>query len=183
MVIHKMLPGDCFVFSLCVLISVCGKTCMDLLWMYLLELFDSFSCWQIFSSYNLVCVAIKSLKKVKLCAAVGCFEPILLLYSLVSKIVVMDQGTTSNSVPQDDSIDKSKILDIKPMRSLIPVFPSANGMSSAATPQPSPFTCVPPVGPFHPGVPLFTHFWLPIFQADELNSLHQDTLRLYPLFH
>ncbi|VFQ72292.1 unnamed protein product [Cuscuta campestris] len=73
----------------------------------------------------------------------------------------MEQGTTSNSVPQDDPIDKSKILDIKPMRSLIPVFPSANGMSSAATPQPSPFTCVPPVGPFPPGVAPFYPFLAP----------------------
>ncbi|CAH9131673.1 unnamed protein product [Cuscuta epithymum] len=73
----------------------------------------------------------------------------------------MDQGTTSNSVPQDDPIDKSRVLDIKPMRSLVPVFPSANGMSSVAAPQPSPFMCVPPVGPFPSGVAPFYPFLAP----------------------
>ncbi|XP_019165750.1 PREDICTED: histone-lysine N-methyltransferase, H3 lysine-9 specific SUVH1-like [Ipomoea nil] len=73
----------------------------------------------------------------------------------------MEQGTTSNSVPAAEPIDKSRILDIKPMRCLVPVFPSANGMSASGAPQPSPFTCVPPSGPFPPGVAPFYPFLAP----------------------
>ena len=35
----------------------------------------------------------------------------------------MEEGLGQNSVPPSGSIDKSRILDVKPMRSLIPVFP------------------------------------------------------------
>ncbi|KAK7271549.1 hypothetical protein RJT34_27529 [Clitoria ternatea] len=60
---------------------------------------------------------------------------------------MMEEGLGQNSVGPSGSIDKSRILDIKPMRSLIPVFP----MSSQAPPSgqyPSGFS------PFFPfGVP------------------------------
>ncbi|GAA0139559.1 histone modifying enzyme [Lithospermum erythrorhizon] len=51
-----------------------------------------------------------------------------------------------------ESIDKSKILEVKPLRCLSPVFTSASG-SSVSNPQASsPFHCVPPGGPFPPGL-------------------------------
>ncbi|GAA0157944.1 hypothetical protein LIER_15097 [Lithospermum erythrorhizon] len=57
----------------------------------------------------------------------------------------MEQGFDS------EPIDRSKILNIKPLRSLAPVFPSPPGMSFASNPQASfPFVCVPPTGPFPP---------------------------------
>ncbi|GAA0186363.1 histone modifying enzyme [Lithospermum erythrorhizon] len=59
----------------------------------------------------------------------------------------MEQGFDS------EPIDRSKILNIKPLRSLAPVFPSPPGMSLASNPQASfPFVCVPPTGPFPPGL-------------------------------
>ncbi|KAJ8534341.1 hypothetical protein K7X08_007665 [Anisodus acutangulus] len=73
----------------------------------------------------------------------------------------MEQGFGSDSVPPTGPIDKSKVLDVKPLRCLVPVFPSPNGMSSVNTPQPSPFVCVPPSGPFPPGVSPFYPFLSP----------------------
>ncbi|XP_009795312.1 histone-lysine N-methyltransferase, H3 lysine-9 specific SUVH1 [Nicotiana sylvestris] len=72
----------------------------------------------------------------------------------------MEQGLRSdgNNPP---SIDKTRVLDVKPLRCLAPVFPSPNGMSSVSTPQPSPFVCVPPTGPFPPGVAPFYPFVAP----------------------
>ncbi|XP_027341757.1 histone-lysine N-methyltransferase, H3 lysine-9 specific SUVH1-like [Abrus precatorius] len=60
----------------------------------------------------------------------------------------MEQGFSQNSVPPPGSIDKSRILDIKPMRCLIPVFP----MSSQAAPSgeyPSGFSPFFPFGAPH----------------------------------
>lgn len=73
----------------------------------------------------------------------------------------MEQGFGSDSVPPAGPIDKSKVLDVKPLRCLVPVFPSPNGMASGTTPQPSPFVCVPPSGPFPPGVSPFYPFLSP----------------------
>ncbi|EPS64247.1 hypothetical protein M569_10533 [Genlisea aurea] len=56
------------------------------------------------------------------------------------------------------SIDKSRVLDVKPVRCLVPVFPSLPGLSSASTPQPTPFVCVSPSGPFPSGVQPFYPF-------------------------
>ncbi|CAH2074093.1 unnamed protein product [Thlaspi arvense] len=46
--------------------------------------------------------------------------------------------------------DKTRVLDIKPLRSLKPVFPSGN--------QAPPFVCAPPFGPFPPGFSPFYPF-------------------------
>ncbi|CAN8257132.1 unnamed protein product [Cochlearia groenlandica] len=46
--------------------------------------------------------------------------------------------------------DKSRVLDIKPLRSLRPVFPSGN--------QAPPFVCAPPFGPYPPGFSPFYPF-------------------------
>ncbi|KAL8147414.1 histone-lysine N-methyltransferase, H3 lysine-9 specific SUVH1-like [Apium graveolens] len=63
----------------------------------------------------------------------------------------MQTGYESNPT---DPIDKMRVLDIKPMRTLKPIFPSQTG----ASPQSAPFTCVPPMGPFPPGVAPFYPF-------------------------
>ena len=44
---------------------------------------------------------------------------------LIERGSVMEEGLGQNSVPPHGPIDKSKILDIKPLRSLIPIS-SAN---------------------------------------------------------
>ncbi|KAL3841121.1 hypothetical protein ACJIZ3_025712 [Penstemon smallii] len=69
----------------------------------------------------------------------------------------MEQGFGSAS----ESIDKSRVLEVKPLRCLVPVFPNPPGMSSVSTPQPTPFVCVPPSGPFPPGVQPFYPFLAP----------------------
>ncbi|PIN21118.1 histone H3 (Lys9) methyltransferase SUV39H1/Clr4, required for transcriptional silencing [Handroanthus impetiginosus] len=73
----------------------------------------------------------------------------------------MDQGLGSNSNAPPGSIDKSRVLDVKPLRCLVPVFPNPQGMSSTSTPQPTPFVCVPPSGPFPSGVQPFYPFLAP----------------------
>ncbi|KAK4392566.1 Histone-lysine N-methyltransferase, H3 lysine-9 specific SUVH1 [Sesamum angolense] len=70
----------------------------------------------------------------------------------------MEQGLGSDSNAPPGSIDKSRVLDVRPLRSLVPVFPSPQGMSSISTPQPTPFVCVPPSGPFPSGVQPFYPF-------------------------
>ncbi|KAL3534062.1 hypothetical protein ACH5RR_007583 [Cinchona calisaya] len=68
----------------------------------------------------------------------------------------MEQGLGSESVPPSGSIDKSRVLDVRPLRCLVPMFPTSSGMNSASNPQATPFVCVPPAGPFPPGVaPLY----------------------------
>ncbi|MCD7465925.1 Histone-lysine N-methyltransferase, H3 lysine-9 specific suvh1 [Datura stramonium] len=74
----------------------------------------------------------------------------------------MEQGLGSDAnSPSGSTIDKTRVLDVKPLRCLEPVFPSPNGMSSVSTPQPSPFVCVPPTGPFPNGVTPFYPFVAP----------------------
>ncbi|GAA0151173.1 histone modifying enzyme [Lithospermum erythrorhizon] len=52
-----------------------------------------------------------------------------------------------------DTIDRTRVLIVKPLRCLAPVFPTPPEMSSAANPQASsPFVCVPPTGPFPSGL-------------------------------
>ncbi|KAL3508891.1 hypothetical protein ACH5RR_028292 [Cinchona calisaya] len=68
----------------------------------------------------------------------------------------MEQGLGSESVPPHGSIDKSRVLDVRPLRCLVPMFPTSPGMNSASNAQATPFVCVPPAGPFPPGVaPLY----------------------------
>ncbi|KAL2502000.1 Histone-lysine N-methyltransferase [Forsythia ovata] len=73
----------------------------------------------------------------------------------------MDQGLGSESIPPPGSIDRSRILDVRPLRCLAPLFPNQSGMSSASTPQSTPFVCVPPTGPFPIGVQPFYPFLVP----------------------
>ncbi|KAL1553915.1 Histone-lysine N-methyltransferase, H3 lysine-9 specific suvh1 [Salvia divinorum] len=70
----------------------------------------------------------------------------------------MEQGFNSDSNAPSAPIDKSRVYDVKPLRSLVPVFPNTPGMSSISTPNPTPFVCVPPSGPFPAGVQPFYPF-------------------------
>ncbi|CAI0421695.1 unnamed protein product [Linum tenue] len=55
-----------------------------------------------------------------------------------------------NSTPSPGSFDKSRVFDVKPLRTLTPVFPS--------NPQGPPFVCSPPFGPYPPGFAPFYPF-------------------------
>ncbi|XP_022744548.1 LOW QUALITY PROTEIN: histone-lysine N-methyltransferase, H3 lysine-9 specific SUVH1-like [Durio zibethinus] len=61
----------------------------------------------------------------------------------------MEGGLGGNTVPPN-SCDKSKVLDVKPLRTLIPIFPEAS--------DGPPFVCVPPNGPFPSGFSPFFPF-------------------------
>ncbi|KVI03358.1 histone-lysine N-methyltransferase, H3 lysine-9 specific SUVH1-like [Cynara cardunculus var. scolymus] len=65
----------------------------------------------------------------------------------------MEDNLGSDSVPSGP-IDKSRVLNVKPLRCLVPIFPSG----SSATPQSSPFAFVSPTGSFPPGVGHFYPF-------------------------
>lgn len=58
------------------------------------------------------------------------------------------EGASGYNAAPSTSFDKSRVLDVKPLRSLKPVFSSS--------PQGSPFVCAPPNGPLPPG---FTPFY------------------------
>ncbi|KAL5059090.1 hypothetical protein RYX36_030694 [Vicia faba] len=65
-----------------------------------------------------------------------------------------------NNVGQD-SFDKSRVLNVKPLRTLVPVFPSPSNPSSSSTPQGgAPFVCASPAGPFPTGVAPFYPFFV-----------------------
>lgn len=70
----------------------------------------------------------------------------------------MEQGLGSNQNGPPGSIDKSRVLEVRPIRCLVPVFPNPPGMSSVTNPSPTPFVCVPPSGPFPSGVQPFYPF-------------------------
>ncbi|KAH6772218.1 hypothetical protein C2S51_010622 [Perilla frutescens var. frutescens] len=70
----------------------------------------------------------------------------------------MEQGLNSDSNAPPGPVDKSRVYEVRPLRCLVPVFPNPPGMSSISTPNPSPFVCVPPSGPFPPGVQPFYPF-------------------------
>ncbi|KAM7256069.1 hypothetical protein ACFE04_011810 [Oxalis oulophora] len=72
-----------------------------------------------------------------------------------------------NSVPI--SVDRTKVLDVKPIRSLIPIFASSPNFSGA---QGGPFASAPPSGPFPPGVsPFYPFFGSP----DSQNAAYDNT--------
>ncbi|XP_065867238.1 histone-lysine N-methyltransferase, H3 lysine-9 specific SUVH3-like [Euphorbia lathyris] len=81
----------------------------------------------------------------------------------------MEGGSSNNSTPPPHTFDKSRVLDIKPLRSLTPVFPSS--------PQTPPFVCAPPSGPFPSGFSPFFPFNGPQTTPD----LNQQTHTPAPL--
>ncbi|XP_061355991.1 histone-lysine N-methyltransferase, H3 lysine-9 specific SUVH1-like [Gastrolobium bilobum] len=73
----------------------------------------------------------------------------------------MEHNFGQDSVPASGSFDKSRVLNVKPLRTLVPVFPSPSNPSSSSTPQGgAPFVCVSPSGPFPSGVAPFYPFFI-----------------------
>ncbi|KAM1012597.1 hypothetical protein ACFX13_043414 [Malus domestica] len=61
----------------------------------------------------------------------------------------MEQSLGQESVPGFGLLDKSRVLDVRPLRRLVPLFPSTSNNTSFSTPQgAAPFVCVSPAGPF-----------------------------------
>ncbi|KAF8364759.1 hypothetical protein HHK36_033261 [Tetracentron sinense] len=73
----------------------------------------------------------------------------------------MERDICPDSVPFSSSLDKSKVLNVKPLRSLVPVFPSPHGFTTFSPPQVPPFVCTQPSGPFPPGFSPFNPFFVP----------------------
>ncbi|KAJ4975470.1 hypothetical protein NE237_000576 [Protea cynaroides] len=82
----------------------------------------------------------------------------------------MERGLGSDSVPPPGSFDKSKVLDVKPLRCLAPVFPSPQGFPTFYPPQPPPFVYAPPFGPYPPGFTAFYPFHAPPEQHPQAPS-------------
>ncbi|CAN6874915.1 unnamed protein product, partial [Brassica oleracea] len=91
----------------------------------------------------------------------GSFESILMISGLVGRSVEFlisgsdcfwFTGIVSDTMEGNfgSYTDKTRVLDIKPLRTLRPVFPSGN--------QAPPFVCAPPFGPFPPGFSPFYPF-------------------------
>ncbi|XP_015970772.1 histone-lysine N-methyltransferase, H3 lysine-9 specific SUVH1 [Arachis duranensis] len=73
----------------------------------------------------------------------------------------MEHNLGQGNVPPPGSIDKSRVLNVKPLRTLVPVFPSPSNPSSSSNPQGgAPFVCVSPSGPFPSGVAPFYPFFI-----------------------
>ncbi|KAJ1433986.1 putative histone-lysine N-methyltransferase, H3 lysine-9 specific [Sesbania bispinosa] len=73
----------------------------------------------------------------------------------------MEHNLGQDSVPAPGSFDKSRVLNVKPLRTLVPVFPSPSNPSSSSAPQGgAPFVCVSPSGPFPSGVAPFYPFFI-----------------------
>ncbi|KAK6942102.1 SET domain [Dillenia turbinata] len=81
----------------------------------------------------------------------------------------MEQGFGADTVSFSGSIDKSRVLNVKPMRCLVPIFPSPQRMASQGAAA-APFVCVPPAGPFPSGIAPF----YPFFVTPESHSQQQN---------
>ncbi|KAI3811806.1 hypothetical protein L1987_21538 [Smallanthus sonchifolius] len=68
----------------------------------------------------------------------------------------MEDNLGSDSVPSGP-IDKSRVMSVKPLRCLVPIFPSQAG--SSASPQAPPFAFGAPTGPFPSGASQFFPFF------------------------
>ncbi|KAE9599717.1 hypothetical protein Lal_00046123 [Lupinus albus] len=79
-----------------------------------------------------------------------------------------------DSLPVPGSFDKSRVLSVKPIRTLVPVFPSSNPSSSTNPQGGAPFVCVSPSGPYPSGVaPLYPFFVSP--ESQRLSEQNAQT--------
>lgn len=69
----------------------------------------------------------------------------------------MEQSLGSDSGPAD----KSRVLNVKPLRCLVPIFPSPPNFSPFSPGQSAPFVCANPSGPFPSGFAPFYPFFSP----------------------
>ncbi|XP_010251776.1 PREDICTED: histone-lysine N-methyltransferase, H3 lysine-9 specific SUVH1-like [Nelumbo nucifera] len=73
----------------------------------------------------------------------------------------MERGPSPDSVPHSGAEDKSRVLNVRPLRCLAPVFPTPHGFTTFTVPQAPPFVYAPPFGPFPPGFTAFYPFFIP----------------------
>ncbi|CAL0332769.1 unnamed protein product [Lupinus luteus] len=87
----------------------------------------------------------------------------------------MEHNFGQHSVPVPGSFDKSRVLNIKPFRTLVPVFPSPSNLSSLSNPHGgAPFVSVSPSGPYPAGVaPLYPFFVSP--ESQRLSEQNAQT--------
>ncbi|GAV87722.1 SET domain-containing protein/YDG_SRA domain-containing protein/Pre-SET domain-containing protein [Cephalotus follicularis] len=72
----------------------------------------------------------------------------------------MERTPGQDSVPASGCLDKTRVYDVRPLRSLVPIFPSSPNFTSFSNPQgAAPFVCVPPMGPFPSGITPFYPFF------------------------
>ncbi|XP_031268469.1 histone-lysine N-methyltransferase, H3 lysine-9 specific SUVH1-like [Pistacia vera] len=83
----------------------------------------------------------------------------------------MEGGSDYNTVPQG-LIDKTKVLEVKPFRSLYPVLPSS--------PEGPAFVCAPPYGPFPAGFSPFYPFIAPQNGPDLSQNNHSNQAHTPP---
>ena len=79
------------------------------------------------------------------------------LFFLLSGSVLMEDST-----PVSGSFDKSRVMNVRPLRCLVPIFGSASAPNFPSFPNPqggAPFVCVSPSGPFPPGAASFYPFF------------------------
>ncbi|XP_059653730.1 histone-lysine N-methyltransferase, H3 lysine-9 specific SUVH1 [Cornus florida] len=79
----------------------------------------------------------------------------------------MASGSGRKSVPSSSSIDKSRVLDVKPLRSLEPLFSSPT--------QGPPFVFSSPLGPFPPGFSTFYPFSTTLGSQSSSDQKQQST--------
>ncbi|WVZ05138.1 hypothetical protein V8G54_018484 [Vigna mungo] len=73
----------------------------------------------------------------------------------------MEHHFGQDAAPASGSFDKTRVLNVKPLRTLVPVFPSPSNPASSSAPQGgAPFVCVSPSGPFPSGVAPFYPFFI-----------------------
>lgn len=83
---------------------------------------------------------------------------------------MMERQSGDSHVPQVDSIDKSRVLDVKPLRCLTPIFPSTlMGPSSSSTLRSGPFSSM-FSSPFYPFTPHESRHSPELNQAPEVPS-------------
>ncbi|XP_054802943.1 histone-lysine N-methyltransferase, H3 lysine-9 specific SUVH1-like [Prosopis cineraria] len=86
----------------------------------------------------------------------------------------MENSLGQESNPAHGSFDKSRVLNIKPLRTLVPIFPSPSNTSSSSNSQGgAPFVSVSPSGPFPPGISSF----YPFFFSPESQRFSEQNLQ------
>lgn len=83
----------------------------------------------------------------------------------------MEGGSDYSTVPQGP-IDKTKVLEVKPFRSLYPMLPSS--------PEGPAFVCAPPYGPFPAGFTPFYPFIAPQNLPDVSQNNHSSQSQTPP---
>ncbi|XP_021901220.1 histone-lysine N-methyltransferase, H3 lysine-9 specific SUVH1-like [Carica papaya] len=83
----------------------------------------------------------------------------------------MEENLGQDSTPSSGQFDKSRVLNVRPLRCINPIFSSPNASSSAIPQVAAPFVCVSPTGPFPPGLtPIYPFYGLQETPCDAPNQ-------------